>query len=150
MSLTTATDKTTGNNMLLGTATFNQLIDHADYPWLKEKYTAYKPDTDKVKYIANNVQGITFIVFGGTWCSDTRTLLPNFYKVIHTAGINDKQTELYLLDRSKKSADGLTAKYNIEYLPTFVVLKDGKEIGRMVEYVEENIETDLVKVLKPK
>lgn len=150
MTLTTTTDPVTGNNMLLGNATFKQLYNDDSYPWLKEKYMAYKPDSDKVKYIGDNAKGITFIVFGGTWCSDTRALLPNFYKVLHAAGINDGQTDLYLLDRSKKAADSPAAKYNIEYLPTFVVLKDDKEIGRVVEYVEENIEQDLVKILTPK
>jgi hypothetical protein len=38
------------------------------------------------------------------------------------------------VDRSKKTIQHLSEAFNILNVPTIIVLKDGKEIGRVVEY----------------
>jgi len=57
--------------------------------------------------------------------------------------------KLFGLDRSKRDADGLAEKYQIEFVPTFVVLQDDEEIGRIVETPIVSIEQDLVEILAP-
>ena len=57
---------------------------------------------------------------------------------------------MYGVDRSKESRDGLTEKYHITNVPTFIVLSGGEEIGRIVEHSEEGIEFDLVDLLRKK
>lgn len=54
---------------------------------------------------------------------------------------------LVLVDRSKKSGKGIEAPYNIEYVPTFIVLRNQKEIGRIVESVSKSMEADLLEIL---
>ncbi len=91
-------------------------------------------------------KGISTIVFLGTWCPDSRRNVPHFLKVVDEAGVPPDSIKLYCVDRTKKSDDGMTATYNIQRVPTFIFLKGGKEIGRIIESPELSIEQDMVKI----
>jgi len=52
------------------------------------------------------------------------------------------------VDRQKKDPEGLAAQYDFQRIPTFIVLQDGKEIGRIVERPEVSLEQDLAKILE--
>ena len=77
------------------------------------------------------------IVFGGTWCEDTQNLLPQFYNLIDASKYPEKSIELIAVNKQKETISDLHKKYKIENVPTFIVMKDGKEIGRVVEYGKE-------------
>src|SRR5450759_3111650 len=91
-----------------------------------------------------------FIVIGGTWCGDTKRELPKFFKTVSLSHIPESNIELYGVDRSKKSNDGLTEKYGITRVPTFILFSDGKEIGRIVESTNHGMEFALAGLLKQK
>ncbi len=90
--------------------------------------------------------GISTIVVLGTWCPDSRRNVPHFLKVADEAGMPPDSIKLYCVDRSKKSSDGLTDTYGIQRVPTFIFMKGGKEIGRIVESPELSIEQDMLKI----
>ena len=92
----------------------------------------------------------TLLVFAGTWCSDTQNLLPKFYKSLDDAGIARERVKLYLLDEQKNSPEQLEKQYQVVSVPTFIVLQNGKELGRIVESVQQSIEADLAKQLQKK
>jgi hypothetical protein len=49
---------------------------------------------------------------------------------------------------SKKQASGLDiTAYDIERVPTFIIYKEGKEIGRIIETPVQSLEADLQKIL---
>jgi hypothetical protein len=119
-----------------------------DYDWFKKGYSDYQPDTAVVKGIENNMGSYSILVFGGTWCSDTKDLLPKFYKTTDASNISQERIILYLLNDRKKSTDRMEKKYRVNAVPVFIVLKDGMEIGRIVESVDKSIEEDLLKLIK--
>jgi len=121
----------------------NNLDDAKIYPWFKTGYDAYKPDGFSMNLLTMRKDHISIIIFGGSWCDDTKNLLPEFYKVAENAGISPDQITLIGVDRNKDSRDGRSKQYNIEKVPTFILMYDGKEIGRIVESVQKNIETDI-------
>jgi hypothetical protein len=41
----------------------------------------------------------------------------------------------------------MSEKFNIQRVPTTIVLRDGVELGRIVEYPEKSNEEDLLKIL---
>lgn len=124
------------------------LNDTNAYPWFPANYGAYQPDPAVLKELQAALTTHEILAFGGTWCGDTRYLLPKFYKVMDALPRPPKVT-LILVDNDKKSGTGIEANYNIQYVPTFIVLLDGKEIGRVVETVETNIEQELLDIVKP-
>ena len=56
--------------------------------------------------------------------------------------------EIIWVNREKKSKTKLEEKYKIERVPTFIILKDGIEISRVVEEVKVSIEKDLADALE--
>lgn len=103
-----------------------------------------KPFVEMVKSVSSGVETIVFL---GTWCPDSRREVPRFLKLADEAGVPPESIRLYGLDRTKKSNDGLTDQYAIVLVPTFVFMKGGKELGRIVERPQATIEQDMVTIL---
>jgi thiol-disulfide isomerase/thioredoxin len=74
---------------------------------------------------------LTYRVWGGDWCKDCRAQLPDFGAALAAAGIPDDQIHHYELDQHKEGPG--VAEYDIEYIPTVVVERDGEELVRFVE-----------------
>jgi thiol-disulfide isomerase/thioredoxin len=131
-----------------GTHTREILNDSNQCPWFAPDYASYTPNADTMAKINTKqyADGYEILVFGGTWCGDTRYLLPKFYKTYDAIQSKPKVT-FVLVDRDKESGEGIEKQYNIERVPTFIVLKEGKEVGRIVESVANTIEDDLLSIL---
>lgn len=80
----------------------------------------------------------TIHVWGGDWCKDCRSQLPDFGAALEAAGIPDEQIHHHPVeknDNGSKSGE-LVEEYGIELIPTVVVELDGEDRARFVE--EEN------------
>lgn len=88
------------------------------------------------------------LVFLGTWCSDTKRELPRFFKSMDQAGLSEPQVTLIGLDRSKKDTEELTEKWQIEFVPTFIFIRNGRELGRIVETPEDTLEGNIAQILR--
>ncbi len=104
------------------------------YTWFKQNQQGYTPEAGAVQAFKAQKDSINIIAFGGTWCGDTRFLLPRFYSLTDAAGFSQDRITLIGVDRSKKTIQHLTEAFNVTRVPTFIVMKNGKEIGRVVEY----------------
>ena len=104
------------------------------FKWFKDNYKLGRADASAVEAFKKNGSSIHMIVFGGTWCEDTQNLLPQFYRLADASGYADSSITLVGVDRQKKTLDNLSDAFHITNVPTFIVMKDGKEIGRVVEY----------------
>lgn len=135
------------NDTPKGTYSREILNDTATCPWYAGGYSKYNPNKEAITQLEKNFGAEhEVLVFGGTWCGDTQHLLPQFYKVLD-AMANPPKVKMVLVDMNKKSGEGIEDNYKISYVPTFIVLKNGKEIGRVVETVNESIEADLDAIL---
>lgn len=134
--------------VVTGYISAGELKNEVRFPWFTEGYNSYNPDSYIINELKKSDKNIYILVFAGDWCSDTYYLLPQFYKTTDLAGIANHQ--LYFLDRNKKSQDGLENNYKIELVPTFIIIKNGEETGRIEETVDESIEKDLLKIISKK
>lgn len=92
-------------------------------------------------------EGADAIVFLGTWCSDSERDVPRFLRIADEIGMNEGRYTLYSLDRKMKSPEGLEDNYQVERVPTFIFLRKGKEIGRIVELPKTTLEGDMLNIL---
>ncbi|MGZ5244230.1 MAG: hypothetical protein ACXWW0_10050, partial [Bacteroidia bacterium] len=53
-----------------------------------EAYKIYQPDVNAIDKLRKENKNLSFVVFGGSWCSDTKKALPKFYKVVEESGIS--------------------------------------------------------------
>jgi len=74
---------------------------------------------------------LVYRVWGGDWCTDCRSQLPDFGAALEAAGVPDERVQHNELDRQKQGP-GVEA-YGIESIPTVVVERDGEELARFVE-----------------
>jgi thiol-disulfide isomerase/thioredoxin len=104
------------------------------FKWFKENMRYGNADASAVQALQSNTNNVHFVVFGGTWCDDTRNLLPVFYRLADKSGLSNDKITLIGVDRAKTALNDFHKAFNITRVPTFIVMKDGKEIGRVVEY----------------
>lgn len=142
--------ETHGQKIVTGRISPAMLASDSSFEWYGRNYAAFVPDSASIVFLSTEAKNIHFIVFGGTWCGDTKRELPKFIKTAMLARIPESNIELYGVDRSKQSADGLTEKYHVTNVPTFIAISEGKEIGRIVEHPDKGIEFDLVQMLQKK
>lgn len=118
-----------------------------DYPRFKEHFDTLRVDNNFVEMIATLHSGVEMLVLLGTWCGDSIREVPRFLKIADLAGIPPTSITYYAVDRTKKSADGVTDKYRLERVPTFIFLKQGNEVGRIIESPKNSLEEDMLVIL---
>jgi thiol-disulfide isomerase/thioredoxin len=87
-----------------------------------------------------------------TWCPDSKRELPRFFAIMDGAGMNEAALTMVGVDRTKKDPDGLTEKWGITRVPTFVFFRNGQEAGRVVEKLPAGatLEGEIAKLLVPR
>ncbi|MBA2328365.1 MAG: thioredoxin family protein [Flavisolibacter sp.] len=123
-----------GEKIIKGFFEKSVLISDPAFSWYAANQKNFVPDATAVKAFSENKESIHILAFGGTWCDDTKSLLPKFYALTEAAGFPDNKITLIGVDRSKKTLHHLAEAFQVVNVPTFIVLKNGKEIGRVVEY----------------
>jgi len=108
------------------------------FHWFKDNMKWGQADASAIQSFSTNNDKFSMLVFGGTWCGDTKNLWPVFYRLIDKSGYPESKITLVGVDRQKTTVDDLHKKWNIVNVPTFIVLHDGKEVGRVVEYGKLN------------
>ena len=106
----------------------------SSYNWYKSSAGMYKPDTATLSAFERAKGKVQFVVFGGTWCEDTQFILPKFFRLQEMSGITDNTITFFGVNRAKKSLANIADAFGIINVPTIIVMKDGKETGRVVEY----------------
>ncbi len=85
----------------------------------------------------------------GTWCSDSGRELPRLWRALDEFGVLDPPEIRYIgVDRDKSEPAEWLAGVDLELVPTFVVRRDGRELGRIVESAPNGIERDLLDLLQ--
>ena len=137
-----------GNTVYVGKGDEQVFFDHEDLYWFRSAYEDYKPNADTINELKKWKTDIYFIVYAGTWCDDTKDLVPKFYKMAAESEFTKKEVTLYLMDRDKKSADGSAQLLHIDKVPTIVVFRSGRMIGRIEETVSKPIEQEILDLIK--
>ena len=87
-----------------------------------------------VQAFQKNGTKFQIVVFFGTWCEDSQNLLPVFFRLVDKSAYPAANITLIGTERGKMTLNSIRTAFNITNTPTFIVMKDGKEIGRVVEY----------------
>lgn len=120
--------------ILKGLITKEDILKYNPGNWFAANQQGYTLNTIALEALKNHGASIHIIAFAGTWCDDTKYILPKFFAIAEAAGFPAGNLSLIGVDRDKKTMSHLTEALNVINVPTFIVMKDGKEIGRVVEY----------------
>ena len=95
---------------------------------------SFAPEKKAIDVLNKNKDSIQLLVFIGTWCEDSHVILPKLYSLTDAAGFSKDRITLIGVDRNKTTLSHLTEALGIINVPTIMVMKNGKEMGRIVEY----------------
>jgi thiol-disulfide isomerase/thioredoxin len=130
--------------------TSRDAVEAAAPEWVQAEVEA-QPDAEAARALAAVEPGAEVTVFLGTWCGDSRREVPRLWKALdETGGAVPFQVRYVGVDRAKKEPAAAVAENGIRYLPTFVVRRNGREVGRIVETSPNGVEKDLLALLTGK
>jgi len=148
---TEVTREANGTKIVKGFLTRQELATDSAFTWFAENQKGYTPDQNALQLLRSNRDSINIVAFGGTWCGDTKYILPKFFVLADAAGLSQDRVTLIGVDRGKKTIQHLSEAFGITNVPTLIVMKNGKEVGRVVEYGHTGLfDKDLAEILGKK
>ncbi len=134
-------------SMIVGKFTKEDLQKEPFAAWFENGYNTYEPSTDAMETIKEHIGDYEIVGFIGTWCPDSRREIPKMFKILEDAGYDLSKLTMVGMTRGKSTPENLEEGYNMQRVPTFIFMKDGKEVNRFVEYPVESIEADIAKIV---
>ena len=119
-----------------------------DFPWFDANYKKYVLNDTAVTELKPFAGELKVMLVMGTWCSDSKEHVPEFFKVADAIGLKDTQVEMIAVNRKKQSTSVDVAPLKIEFVPTFIFFRDGRQIGSIVEDTHENMEKDMLHIIR--
>ncbi|HRS57596.1 MAG TPA: thioredoxin family protein [Bacteroidia bacterium] len=146
------TNNKTNEEILIGLCTRNAFLEKPFENWFTQEYNLYRNIMDKsicdsLKPLMKNIR-ITIVL--GTWCSDSRQQVPDFFTIADYLNMPDSVITIICVDRDKQAVAFSIEDKKIELVPTFIIYRQGAEIGRIIETPSKSLEKDLLAILKTK
>jgi thiol-disulfide isomerase/thioredoxin len=132
--------------VLLGPITREQ-VEAAVPDWVQTEVES-APEKTAVAALAAVPPGAEVTVYMGSWCGDSRRELSRLWRTLDESGGSLPCKISYIgVDHDKKEPAALVAGVDLLYVPTFIVKRDGHEVGRIVESSPHGVEQDLLALL---
>tara|TARA_B100001564_G_scaffold234071_1_gene197865 strand:- start:152 stop:655 length:504 start_codon:yes stop_codon:yes gene_type:complete len=129
-------------NNLLGDIQIQKLF--TEYPLFKLRYENYVV-TDQINL--SDLDDISVVIMFGTWCHDSKREVPRMLRILDAAGLTLEKISLIGVDINKQEPNGRGKFYNLKNTPTLILLKNGKEVGRIIERPKISLEADLINLM---
>ncbi len=143
-SLTGCNSTSKKPQMAVGSIEQEQLL-HTYQPF-NEYFDQFSLTSEQIAKVKAWPKDIRFDVYFGTWCPDSQREVPKLLKALT---FNRQLTaDLIALDMHKTDPNNLAKKAKIKFTATFIVLKQGKEIGRVVERPKDSLIDDIDVIIK--
>lgn len=110
------------------------LLADTSFHWYAENQKHYTPNAAALAGLKKQADSIQLLVFMGTWCDDSQFIIPKLFSLIDAAGFSSDHLTLIGVDRQKKTLSHLAEALDVKNVPTIIVMKNGREAGRVVEY----------------
>ena len=154
-----STSNSQSMNKMVHDTTINQevLIDYCNRTGLesgefgtyyKLEYDDYQLNDSLVKLLSSHLSDIDITVVFGSWCSDSEQQVPHLYKILDKAGYDESKLSIIAVNRQKMAEEVQIEDLQIAYVPTFIIYRDGQELGRIVESPDDTLEEDLWKIIR--
>lgn len=138
---------------IIGKTTKQKILSTSHHNWFDENYQDYIPQPNSIKQLKELFKQNNYRVkvYFGSWCSDSQREIPRLLKLLEVANFNFDHLELVGVGRDKKVPNVSKEQQeslNITNVPTIVVYKNAKELNRFVEYAQQSLEKDMLKIFK--
>ncbi|HEX8091131.1 MAG TPA: thioredoxin family protein [Blastocatellia bacterium] len=108
----------------------------------------YRPNEGAVAALKANATDTKVTLVYGTWCPDSKNYIPRLVKALRAAGNDKIQVKLIGIDNQFREPIDTVQPKRITNVPTVIVERGGREIGRIVETpAAATIEEDLAAIM---
>ena len=136
-----------GQPFLVGQIDIDALNSSAYKSWYQQNYEQYQVDAKTIASVKEELTQHKILLFMGTWCGDSKREVPRFVKILETIDFPMANLRIVALDKReghyKKSPGGEEWGLNIQRVPTFIFLNNGKEVNRIIESPIASLEADI-------
>jgi thiol-disulfide isomerase/thioredoxin len=143
-------ETTKEGKMLVGVQLKEQLLKSPYSDWYSPEYQEYQTDKKAIAELKKQkISTYQILVVLGTWCEDSHREIPRLMKILDEVQYPEKKLTLLAVNRKRESPTGEEGLYNIQKVPTIIVFKYGKELGRIIEMPKSGwLERDLLEILR--
>lgn len=136
---------TSASTELLGDLNKEDIIKN--FPSWEERAAVYMPDLVSIAKFQSHNFPVNIEVYLGTWCLDSVEHVSSFFKIMEIAD-NPLLLVTYTgIPRDKQAREVYIQGKDIQKVPTFIVIANGQEIGRIIEHPKKSVEEDLAEIL---
>lgn len=114
--------------------------------WKTKVNDKYKPKAQYMDSIAGIRDSAKVKLFLGTFCPDSKRLVPKFFAILPDLPVSDLQ--IISVDTTKKDERGMAQTVGLKKIPTFIIYNDEQEVGRIVERSRGRLEKRLFYIFK--
>lgn len=115
--------------------------------WFEPMFKSYSPDPEQMEIMKEHLGEYKIKAFMGTWCADSQREIPKLFKILEASNFDMSNFELQGVTLDKTLPKNLHKELDIYYVPTIIFYKQGKEVGRFVEFPQEELEHDIAKIV---
>jgi thiol-disulfide isomerase/thioredoxin len=116
--------------------------------WYLKGYDEYQPNQEVVgKLTLINKEKLSIQIVMGTWCPDSRREVPRFIKILDQWEFPAGKVTIIGVDNTKIAPIGGYDELGIERVPTFIILENKVEAGRIIENPVTSLEQDMLNIL---
>jgi hypothetical protein len=117
-------------------------------PAWQEKYDQYEPPAEMLDALKTGLAGdVKIDVYLGLWCPDSRNNVPPFIKILDGVGNGIPVRFFDVPRKASRDVKYYVEELNVERVPTFIVYREGKEIGRIKENPKAGMLEDLMDIV---
>lgn len=140
-----------GEQILVGKVNWDGFTNPPYNEWFAPTYLDYVVDTTNLALVKSSIHKFEILMYMGTLCTDSQVEVPQFYKILDYLEYDLDQLSNIALEKSEDgklvSPQHEEAGYAITHVPTFIFLKNGMEVGRIIEYPSKTLEKDMVEIM---
>ncbi|NIM58738.1 MAG: hypothetical protein GTO16_07310 [Candidatus Aminicenantes bacterium] len=134
-----------GTLELLGPLSKEEILEN--FPDWQEIVASYVPNMEVVAELQSIQYPIEIEIFLGTWCPDTKRNVSAYFQIMDMVD-NPLITTTYIgIPRDKDSREPYIEGKNITKVPTFIVVINYEEKGRIIENPVKSVEEDLLDII---
>lgn len=141
-------DSKNDGKMLLGKQTLDQFQKTPYESWYNDEFSHYELNQEMMRDLQKaKIGSYNITIFLGTWCPDSHREFPRFIKILEALHYPMQKLNIIAVNRKKEAPNGEEGIYNISRVPTFIISKYGKEVGRIIEAPQSGwLEKDLLEI----
>ncbi len=134
-----------GELELLGPLSKEEILEN--FPDWQVEVASYIPDQEVIEKLQSIPSEIKIEIFLGTWCPDTKRNVSAYFKIMDMVDNPLIMTSYIGIPREDDSRKPFIEGKNIIKVPTFIIIIDNQEKGRIIENPTKSVEEDLLDII---